>query len=142
MRERHSTATGYTIGSLAHTAGVNVETVRYYQRKGLMPEPARQYGGIRRYTAADLGRLRFIKSAQRLGFSLEEIGELLRLEDGTSCAEARRLGEAKLMAVRRKLSDLQGIETALSSLVTQCGDARVRVRCPLIDALQRADSAA
>lgn len=142
MRESGVSARAYTIGTLAHAAGVNVETVRFYQRKGLMPEPARQCGGIRRYTAADLGRLRFIKSAQRLGFSLEEIGELLRLEDGTSCAEASRLGEAKLMAVRRKLADLHGIESALSSLVTQCGDARGRVRCPLIGALQRADGAA
>lgn len=142
MPEKDVSARGYTIGTLAHAAGVNVETVRFYQRKGLMSEPSRQYGGIRRYTAADLDRLRFIKTAQRLGFSLEEVGELLRLDDGTSCTEARRLGEGKLMEVRRRLSDLHRIESALSSLVTQCGDARGRVRCPLIDALQHEGSVA
>ena len=69
--------TGATIGALAETAGVNVETIRFYQRKGLMPEPEKPYGSIRRYGAAELARVRFIKSAQRLGFSLEEVGELL-----------------------------------------------------------------
>lgn len=125
----------YTIGTLAQAAGVQVETIRFYQRKGLMATPARTYGAIRRYSAADLGRLRFIKSAQRLGFSLDEIGELLRLKDGLSCAAARQLGEAKLRQVRRKLADLLGIEAALSSLIAQCGEVGGRLRCPLIAAL-------
>lgn len=142
MTQTPAPATGYTIGTLAQAAGVNVETVRFYQRRRLMPEPTRQYGGIRRYTAADLGRLRFIKTAQRLGFSLDEIGLLLRLDDGTSCAEARLLAEDKLMEVRRKLSDLSAIEVALSNLVKQCGVARGRVRCPLIEALQHDGNAA
>ena len=85
--------TGATIGALAETAGVNVETIRFYQRKGLMPEPEKPYGSIRRYGAAELARVRFIKSAQRLGFSLEEVGELLKLEDGARCSEARQLAE-------------------------------------------------
>lgn len=135
MPRTHASATDYTIGALAQAAGVNVETIRFYQRKGLMSAPPRPYGAIRRYTAADLGRLRFIKSAQRLGFSLDEIGELLRLDDGTSCAEARRLGEDKLREVRRKLADLHGIEAALNSLIAQCGNTPGRVRCPLIEAL-------
>ena len=78
-----------TIGVLAEAAGVNVETIRFYQRKGLMQEPDRPQGGIRRYGEADLARVRFIKSAQRLGFSLDEIGDLLELEDGSHCTEAR-----------------------------------------------------
>jgi MerR family mercuric resistance operon transcriptional regulator len=130
--------TGATIGALAETAGVNVETIRFYQRKGLMPEPEKPYGGIRRYGAADLARVRFIKSAQRLGFSLDEIGELLKLEDGARCSEARQLAERKLVDVRRKLGDLQRIESVLAELVARCSALRGRVNCPLIASLQEA----
>ncbi len=130
--------TGATIGALAETAGVNVETIRFYQRKGLMPEPEKPYGSIRRYGAAELARVRFIKSAQRLGFSLEEIGELLKLEDGARCSEARQLAEQKLVDVRQKLSDLQRIESVLAGLVARCSAVRGRVSCPLIASLQEA----
>ena len=125
-----------TIGALARAAGVNVETVRFYQRKGLMPEPDRPQGGIRRYGAAELGRVRFIKSAQRLGFSLDEVSELLKLEDGSHCAEARAQAQRKLVDVRERLADLQRIEAALSELVQRCNAIRGRMRCPLIAALQ------
>ncbi len=128
--------TGATIGALAETAGVNVETIRFYQRKGLMPEPEKPYGSIRRYGAAELARVRFIKSAQRLGFSLEEVGELLKLEDGARCSEARQLAEQKLVDVRQKLSDLQRIESVLTGLVARCSAVRGRVNCPLIASLQ------
>ena len=128
--------TGATIGALAETAGVNVETIRFYQRKGLMPEPEKPYGSIRRYGAAELARVRFIKSAQRLGFSLEEVGELLKLEDGARCSEARLLAEHKLVDVRQKLSDLQRIESVLAGLVARCSAVRGRVNCPLIASLQ------
>ena len=129
---------GATIGALAETAGVNVETLRFYQRKGLMPEPEKPYGSIRRYGAAELARVRFIKSAQRLGFSLEEVGELLKLEDGARCSEARQLAEQKLVDVRQKLSDLQRIESVLAGLVARCSAVRGRVNCPLIASLQEA----
>jgi MerR family mercuric resistance operon transcriptional regulator len=129
---------GATIGTLAEAAGVNVETIRFYQRKGLMPEPDRPYGSIRRYGAADLARVRFIKAAQRLGFSLDEIGELLKLEDGARCSEARQLAERKLVDVRRKLGDLQRIEAVLAGLVARCSAVRGRVSCPLIASLQEA----
>lgn len=128
--------TGATIGALAEAAGVNVETIRFYQRKGLMPEPEKPYGSIRRYGAAELARVRFIKSAQRLGFSLEEVGELLKLEDGARCGEARQLAEQKLVDVRQKLSDLQRIESVLAGLVARCSAVRGRVNCPLIASLQ------
>ncbi|MDD3577045.1 MAG: MerR family transcriptional regulator, partial [Halothiobacillus sp.] len=85
-----------SIGVLAKSAGVNVETIRFYQRKGLLPEPDKPYGSIRRYGEADVARVRFVKSAQRLGFSLDEIAELLHLEDGTHCEQASRLAEHKL----------------------------------------------
>ena len=130
--------TGATIGALAETAGVNVETIRFYQRKGLLPEPEKPYGSIRRYGAAELARVRFIKSAQRLGFSLEEVGELLKLEDGARCSEARQLAEQKLVDVRQKLSDLQRIESVLAGLVARCSAVRGRVSCPLIASLQEA----
>ena len=125
-----------TIGLLAVAAGVNVETIRFYQRKGLMQEPDRPLGGIRRYGDSDLARVRFIKSAQRLGFSLDEIAQLLKLEDGSHCTEAREQAEHKLVDVRARLADLQRIEGALQGLVERCCAASGRVQCPLIAALQ------
>ena len=124
-----------TIGTFARVAGVNVETIRFYQRKGLLPEPEKSYGSIRRYGASDVARVRFVKSAQRLGFSLDEIAGLLLLDDGTHCDEARELGEKKLADVRGKLADLQRIEAVLASLVEQCFATRGQVRCPLIASL-------
>lgn len=109
-----------TIGAFATEADVNVETIRFYQRQGLLTEPQRPAGGIRRYDAVDVDRVRFIKSAQRLGFSLEEISELLRLEDGAHCREARGLAERKLLDVREKLDDLRRIEAALGTLIENC----------------------
>jgi MerR family mercuric resistance operon transcriptional regulator len=125
-----------TIGGLARAGGVNVETIRFYQRRGLLPEPKRQHGSVRRYTAADVARVRFIKSAQRLGFSLDEVADLLRLEDGTRCDEARALAESKLAVVRTRLADLQRIERVLTDLIARCSQAGGQVRCPLIDSLQ------
>jgi MerR family mercuric resistance operon transcriptional regulator len=94
-----------TIGVFAKAAGVNVETIRFYQRKGLLLEPDKPYGSIRRYGEADVTRVRFVKSAQRLGFSLDEIAELLRLEDGTHCEEASSLAEHKLKACCGRLCE-------------------------------------
>lgn len=124
-----------TIGAFAREAGVTVETIRFYQRKGLLPEPDKPYGSIRRYGASDVSRVRFVKSAQRLGFSLDEIRGLLLLDDGTHCDEARGLGEKKLADVRGKLADLQRIEAVLAALVERCGATRGQVRCPLIASL-------
>lgn len=127
-----------TIGVLADAAGVNVETIRFYQRKGLMQEPDRPLGGIRRYGEPDLARVRFIKSAQRLGFSLDEIADLLKLEDGSHCTEAREQAERKLADVRDRLADLRRIEVALQGLVVRCCATSGQVQCPLIAALQAA----
>ena len=125
-----------TIGVLARMAQVNVETIRFYQRKGLMPEPDRPAGGIRRYGVDDVSRVAFIQSAQRLGFTLDDVAELLALEDGSSCARARTKAEAKLADVRAKVHDLERIEHVLTKLISQCNDAKGKVRCPLIAALQ------
>ena len=102
-----------------------------------MPEPDKPYGSIRRYGASDVTRVRFVKSAQRLGFSLDEVAELLKLEDGTHCDEAREQAERKLADVRIKLADLRRIERALAELVERCCAATGQVRCPLIEALQQ-----
>lgn len=126
---------GSTIGDLATAANVSVETIRFYQRKGLVPEPPRDYGQIRRYGASDVARVKFVKSAQRLGFSLEEVAALLRLDDGTHCDEARVMAEQKLDDVRSKLRDLRRIESVLKTLVADCCSSRGTVTCPLISAL-------
>ena len=130
-----------TIGALAQAAGVNVETIRFYQRKALLPEPQRAYGSIRRYTAADVARLRFVKSAQRIGFTLDEIAQLLQLEDGTQCSQARTIAASKLADVRRRMADLQRIEAALAELVERCATRRGKVSCPVIASLQQSASA-
>ncbi len=124
-----------TIGAFAKAAEVNVETIRFYQYKGLLPTPDRPYGSIRRYGSADVARLRFVKAAQRLGFSLDEIGQLLKLEDGTHCNEAAELAALRLADVRAKLADLTRIEAALSKRVSECLEHQVDVSCPLIAAL-------
>ena len=124
-----------TIGFFAQTAVVNVETIRFYQRKGLLLEPDKPLGSIRRYGGTDVARVKFVKSAQQLGFSLDEIAELLRLQDGTQCSEPRSLAELKLMNVRQKLTDLTRIESALTHLVEQCSRTTGNVTCPLISSL-------
>lgn len=124
-----------TIGALAVEAGVGVETIRFYQRRRLLAEPVRPRGTIRRYSDADVRRIRFIKSAQRLGFSLDEIAELLQLEDGTHCSEASALAERKLTDIRNRLANLVRMESVLSTLVTACHRRTGTVSCPLIGTL-------
>ena len=124
-----------TIGELAKAAEVNVETVRYYHRRGLLPAPERPVGGIRRYPPEALSRLRFVRRSQALGFSLDDIQALLSLDDGRSCSSARAIGEHKLADIRQRLHDLRTLEKALKVLVDRCGSAKGRVNCPLIEAL-------
>ncbi|MBL0123622.1 MAG: Hg(II)-responsive transcriptional regulator [Betaproteobacteria bacterium] len=124
-----------TIGQVAESAGVHVETIRYYQRQALVDEPARPLGGIRRYDDRYVARLRFIKRAQQLGFTLEEVRGLLQLDDGQNCQDARVLAERKLADVEAKLKDLRTMHRHLKSLVTQCQSVRGRVGCPLIESL-------
>ena len=123
------------IGAFAAAAGVNVETIRFYERKGLLPRPRRAYGSIHRYGDAEVARVKFVKSAQRLGFSLEEVAGLLTLEDGTHCDEARTVAEQKLEDVRAKLNDLRRIESVLTQLVERCCANRGSITCPIIAAL-------
>ena len=131
------TSENLTIGTFAKQAGGNVETIRFYQHKGLLPTPERPYGSIRRYGRDDVAQVKFVKAAQRLGFSLDEVGQLLALEDGAHCREAAELATLRLADVRAKLADLVRIEKALSGLVSDCKAHRGRVSCPLIAALHR-----
>ena len=127
-----------TIGAVAAAAEVGVETIRFYQRRGLIDEPDRPPGGIRRYGRRDVERVSFIKSAQRLGFSLDEVMGLLALEDGTHCEQARTLAEAKLADVRSKLAGLRRIERLLRTMIDDCNEREGEVCCPMIKALQSA----
>ena len=96
-----------TIGRLAASASVHIETIRYYQRRGLMHEPARPPGGVRRYGSTDVTRLQFIRRAQTMGFSLEEIAGLLQIKGKRACEQTRQLAELKLADVRRRLGELR-----------------------------------
>lgn len=124
-----------TIGGLAKAANVHVETIRYYQRRGLLSEPERPAGGIRRYGVVDIDRLTFVRTAQQLGFSLDEISELLRLDDGTHCQEASALAEHKLQDVRQKIDRLEQMEKVLREMVDRCHAHQGNITCPLIASL-------
>lgn len=127
-----------TIGVFAKAAGVNVETIRYYQRKGLLPEPEKPYGSIRRYGDSDIARVKFIKFSQRLGFSLDEVAQLLQPEDGMHCAEAAEIAEHKLADIRSRLADLEHMQAVLSQFAGRCHHRDNNVSCPLISSLQQA----
>lgn len=125
-----------SIGALAAAAGVNVQTIRFYQRKGLLAQPTRDRGTIRRYAADDVARVQFIKAAKGLGFSLVEIASLLRLDGAKHCDQARAMAEQKLSDVRSRLLNLHRLEIALEALVSRCGAQGGAVVCPLIASLQ------
>jgi len=121
-----------TIGRLAHEGGVGVETIRYYQRRGLMKEPPRE-AGIRRYGEDDVRRLRFIRSAQTAGFTLEEIGELLELDAVDDRARARELAQNRIAALDARITEMQQARAALARLAEDCGRSGAGP-CPIITA--------
>ncbi len=125
-----------SIGALSRQSGVNVETVRYYERIGVMPPPARSRGGYRMYGTDHLKRLAFVRRARELGFSLEEIRGLLRLVDGHAytCADVHTLMVGHLEEVRRKIADLRRLEKVMADMVAQCSRHKIP-ECPVIDAL-------
>lgn len=129
-----------TIASLAREGGVGVETVRYYQRRGLLRTPGKTggsalSGGIRRYGEDDVRRLKFIRSAQAAGFTLEQIGELLELDAGEDRARARTLARERIAALDHKIAELQTARENLRRLVSACGEGRAGP-CPIIAAFQ------
>ena len=123
----------FTIGRLARTAGVHVETIRYYQRRGLLATPRKPPGGIRLYPAESLEQLHFIKRAQELGFALRDIRELLALGSG-HCRDTRRLAEAHLADVDQRLRDLARMRRTLARLIRKCHNGHEQA-CPIVATL-------
>jgi MerR family mercuric resistance operon transcriptional regulator len=128
-------ADNLTIGHIARAAGVNIETVRYYQRRGLVGLPPKRARGFRYYAPETAARVRFIKRAQALGMSLKEVQRLLKLEKQGACQETRALAAAKLALVEAKLSDLAKLRDVLRMLVAAC-DQPHGSRCPIIEQLE------
>jgi MerR family mercuric resistance operon transcriptional regulator len=122
------------IGQLATSVGVNVETIRYYQRIGLIDVPAKPYGGYRSYSDRDLQQLRFIRRAQQLGFSLEDIRTLLSLSS-SECRQVQKLATENLDLVKGKLRQLRKIESALTETIEQCANRKPHQGCPIIETL-------
>ncbi|HGN1659938.1 TPA: Hg(II)-responsive transcriptional regulator [Pseudomonas aeruginosa] len=125
-----------TISRLAEAAGVNIETIRYYQRRGLLDEPPKPQGGHRRYEPGQVKRVRFIKRAQAQGFTLDEVGALLTLDAACACSETRALAVRKLSLIEQKMADLAAMRQALASLVQQCDAGGRHASCPIIDVLE------
>lgn len=128
---------GFTIGKVAKAAGVGVETVRFYERRGLIERPSSVSTSFREYPAEAVEQIRFIKRAQELGFTLAEISELLQLACTTtsSRSDVKQLAQNKLSAIRKKIVDLQSIEATLSQLVKDCSGRGDLSGCPIIDAI-------
>lgn len=125
-----------TIGSLAKSANVNVETIRYYQKKGLLKEPRKPKTGYRKYSIDYVTRVCFIKRAQQLGFTLKQIHELLDLGSGR-CKEVQTLAENKLVEIETRLNDLRAMRRSLADLVKQCTSGDKNVHCALISSLTK-----
>lgn len=126
---------GLTIGRLARAANVGIETIRYYQRRELLPMPDATDGTFRLYPLELIDRIQFIKRAQELGFSLEEISSFLRLSDGTDRSAIRKIANARLREIQAKIADLQRMESVLSHLVEECEATDRSAPCPVISAL-------
>ena len=129
--------TSLTIGALAKQAGVGVETVRFYERRGLVRRPARPRAGYRAYPEDAVGRIRFIRNAQAVGFTLQEVKELLalRVTAGTSCAAVRSRASAKAADVQRRLAEMERIRVALEKLVAACPGRGALTNCTILEAL-------
>ncbi len=125
------------IGELAKSGDVNVETIRYYQRIGLLGLPQKPYGGTRSYSSDDLRRLRFIRRAQQIGFSLEDVRALFELSS-SDCKQVGKLAAEKLTLVHAKLTQLRRIESVLAKTVEQCARRKGNQPCPIIETLSQA----
>lgn len=123
-----------TIGKLANKAGVNVETIRYYQRIGLINEPAKPHSGYRKYESNMVDTLKFIKRAQQLGFSLAEIGDLLDLGTG-NCNDVRSMAEEKKELIQKQINDLRAMHNELEKLIVACEKTESTTKCAIIESL-------
>ena len=135
-QDNEMTTASYGIGTISKHTGVNIETIRYYERIGIMPKPPRTAGGQRIYETAHLKRLAFIRRSRELGFSLDEIRALLRLVDGGdySCGEVQEMTLAHIADTRRKIADLRRMERVLKDMAAKCDGGDVP-ECPIVDAL-------
>lgn len=131
-----------TVGKVAKEASVNIETIRFYEKKGLLPKPPRSRSGYRQYSPETVSRVRFIKRSQELGFSLEEIAELLslRVEPGTTCGDVKRKAEEKLGDIEKKIRDLKQMKSALSSLASRCRGKGPTSECPILEHLDEKEA--
>jgi len=127
----------FTVGEVAKASGVGVETIRFYEREGLIPEPPRRRSGYRQYPSETVRKVRFIRRAKDLGFSLREIGELLslRVESGTTCADVRMMARTKIGNIEEKLAELETMKGALERLARSCRGKGPTSECPILDAL-------
>ena len=128
-----------TVGKLAKEVGINLETVRYYETIGLMPNPNRRDSGYRIYSERDLKRLLFIKRAKELGFTLKEIQELfeIKVETKSTCGDVKHIAEHKIIDVEQKIKDLQKIKRVLKKLVAQCICEEVSTdECPILETIE------
>ncbi len=130
-----------TIGQLAREARVHIETIRYYERRGLIPEPPRRESGYRQYSEDAVSRIQFIKHAKELGFSLKETAELLtlRVDPATTCGNVKSRAEVKIAEVEEKIRALQRIKKALAKLVALCRGSGPSSECPIMEALNSED---
>jgi MerR family transcriptional regulator, mercuric resistance operon regulatory protein len=126
-----------TIGRVASGAGVNVETIRYYQRRGLIEEPKKAFGKYRHYPQATVKRIRFIKKAQEVGFTLKDVAQLLRVDSETACATIREYAAQKVTLIGNEIFELKRMHTALSRLVRECDKQKRTGPCPIIEMFQR-----
>jgi MerR family mercuric resistance operon transcriptional regulator len=128
-------------GELAEQAGVNIQTVRFYERRGILPKPSRTPSGYRVYSADAVRLIRFIKRAQELGFTLDEVEDLLRLRNNrrSSCATVKSAGQVKMAAVEAKIASLQAIKRALAVLLASCERNDRERECPILEALEAPD---
>ena len=127
-----------TIGELARRGGVGLETIRYYERRGLLPSPPRSAAGYRAYAPEDVRRVRFIKGAQALGFSLKEVDELLamRLGAGGTCRDVRERAEAKISDIDDKIRQLTRLREGLARVTAACPGRGPTSRCPILDSME------
>jgi MerR family copper efflux transcriptional regulator len=128
-----------TIGRLATEAGVNIDTIRYYERNGLIPKPVRRASGYREYEAADVRRLRFVARAKGLGFTLAEIAELLSLSADRDVGGVKRRAEQRLEQVEHKIKELQRVRRGLRTLIEACPGHGDLEHCPIVAALSGED---
>ena len=124
-----------TIAGVADAAAVGVETVRYYERRGLIEQPKQKIGAYRRYDGEHVARIRFIKRAQELGFTLEEVESLLKLQDGTDRRSIRRIAKQRLEQIRTRIADLRRIEKALGHVLHECEAQSGTPHCPIIETI-------